>query len=162
MYLFISDNSSRFEKNDAVPLQQADTKQDLPSCRRICSLQESSPMFSPSVVNGGCLVLENPCNDCGPVGPRLNPPSNNLLKSASPPPSTICKGLSARMCVCICAYLYTQPQSRAPSRACVRALVYACLPLHWFGFCVCVCKISSRASGEWPWWGLVVRTTLPD
>lgn len=146
-----------------MPLQQADTKQDFLSCRCICSLQESSPMFSPSVVNGGCLVLENPCNDCGPVGPRLNPPSNNLLKSASPPPSTICKRpVSANVCLYLCVFVHAASISRPLSSVCVRALVYACLLLYWFGFCMCVCEISSCASGEWLWWGLVERTTLPD
>lgn len=70
---------------------------------------EERLMLTSAVVNWGCRVVKNCCNDCGPVSLQLNPPFNRELKLhlLRMQPRDQHWGLSEGMClpVCGCAYL---------------------------------------------------------
>lgn len=113
----------------------------------ICSLMQKPS----AVVNRGTWVVENSCNDCGSMGPWLNPPLNSQPKPALPAlNATLDQHLGLyweTACEHVCIFMYAATFFPALLSMCMcRGLCITCLgrceEIASFSFDFCLCLFA--------------------
>lgn len=117
---------------------------------------EEQPMFSSSLVNRGCVVVENWCNDCGssaksPI--QQSAKAWHTCSECNPQPSLRPVSVNIYMCLCVytlvCICTYMQLHCSLFSRVCIRVLIYGCLYLLILFWCAFSTFLHVRVVTGW-------------